>query len=378
MNRGLILAVLAPALGLAAIGLAELAPAGSAMAAPSPDAAPAVSVQAVQVEPVTLAETLTAVGTLTSPADTAVAPAIAGRIVALDISPGRIVPAGTILARLDDATEAAAYKAAAAGRATALAVFQHDEKLLPLGAVSAEQALSDASALDAAEADLAKAKAALDQTRIAAPFTGAVGFPEVSLGTEVQPGQTITRIVTLDPLLVRFTLPQQDMDAVRTGERVALAAAGLKGGAEGEITAVGRTLDPLSHTLRAEATVPNGGKNLRPGMFVSLRIVTGETSNVLMIPAEAVVPMGGATFVWCVGKDGHAVRKPVTLGRYQENKVQVLSGLRPGDEVIAAGQQRLEPGAALHVEPYRPVVNPDLAPVTAPLPAATDGSADGR
>ncbi len=354
---------LAMALGLATALSLALALAGSpGEAAYAAAAEQRVTVQAITLEAVPLQRRLSAIGTLESPADTAITPAVAGRIIAIDFSPGSVVAEGTILARLDDTTASAAFKAAAAEQANALAVFQHDEKLLPLGGVSAEQALSDASALDTAEADLAKAKALLDETQIKAPFTGAIGFPEASLGALIEPGQAIARIVKLDPLLVRFSLSQQDMGAVHVGERVELTAPGLAGRVGGQITALGQTLDPELHTLRVEAAVPNGASHLKPGMFVDVEVVVGGAEKALLIPAQAVVPMGGATLVWCVGPDGRAVRKSVTLGRYRQTMVEVMAGLKPGDRVITAGQQRLEAGVALRVTPYEPVANPELSP----------------
>jgi RND family efflux transporter MFP subunit len=323
-------------------------------------APPPVKVEAAPVRVATLNHTLTAVGSLASPQETIVTPRASGKVVALHIDQGQQVKEGEILARLDDSVQRAAVQQAAATLANARQIYARDRKVKGTGGVSEQQLQSDKAAVDQAKAQLEAARANLEHTIARAPFTGVLGLKQVSLGSYVEPPNPIVSIRQLDPLYLDFYLPQQEMKPAKLGQTVLFSVAGLDGRFQGPVTTVDRAVTPSSRTMHVQATVANPDQQLKPGMFVQVELVVGQTPSALFVPMQAIVPQGQLRTVWVVGPQQQVEKKRVTLGLYQENWVQVTSGLEPSAMVVTAGTQKLYPGARVVVSPYAPIHNQRL------------------
>lgn len=344
------------------VGLALLAVAlvGASRQGWSRSKAEPIDVQATAVRAVDVHPALTAAGTFISPDETKIASPVGGRLVSLTFIPGQTVKKGDILARLRADTAHAALKAAQARRSNAEQVFMRDEKLLPIGGVSSEQLLNDASLLDAAEARVAQAKEKLAQTEIRAPYSGVLGFRDISVGAFVQAGDPITDIRKMDPLVLQMTLPQIAVGNVRIGLSVEIEVPGVCGVLSGRIVAIGPSLDPVQHSLRVQVQVPNGAGFLKPGMFATAQVMLSDVRRAFFIPEEAVTPEEGSSYIWVARADGTAHRIAVTLGSFRNGDVEVLSGLQPSSTVITAGMQKLRQGSKVKVGRYQPLRNPDL------------------
>ena len=320
-----------------------------------PSTSTVVTVQATAVKQTVVHRVLDAAGTLLSPQHTNITSAIPGRLVSLQFVPGQVVRKGEVLAHLRSTAERAAFKAAEAARANAQQVFRNDEKLLTLGGVSSEQALHDASVLDAADAHVAQAREHLDETDIKAPYSGVLGFRELNVGAFVAAGESITTIQQVNPLSLEISLPQVDSENVRTGLPVSIEVPGVPGTLSGRVAMVGPSLDAVLHSFRVMVDVTNGAGRLKPGMFAIAHVVVEPGTDVVLIPEQAISPEAGIVFVWCVRRDKTAQRKAVTLGTYRRGQVEVLKGLSPADVVITAGMQKLHEGSKVEVTAYQPV-----------------------
>lgn len=323
-------------------------------------APPPVKVEATQVRVATLNHTLTAVGSLASPQETVVTARASGKIVALNIDQGRLVKEGEILARVDSSVERAAVRQAEASLTNARQIYARDLKVKRTGGVSEQQLQSDKAAVDQGRAALDQAGANLEHTIARAPYAGVLGLKQVSLGSYVEPPDPIVNIRQLDPLYLDFYLPQQELEPVRLGQTAHFTVAGLAGRFHGRVTTVDQAVTPASRTIHVQATVANPDQRLKPGMFVQVELVVGQTLGALFIPMQAIVPEGQLRTVWVVGPQRQVEKKQVTLGAYQENWVQVISGLQPGELVVTAGTQKLRPGAKVVVTLYAPIHNPRL------------------
>lgn len=320
----------------------------------------AVHVEATSVKVAPLDRELNAVGSLASPQETLVSPQIAGRVVYLNINQGDVVSQGEVLARLDDAVEKAAVSAAEAALANARQIFKRDKRVADTGAVAEQKLESDRAAVQQAEAQLDQARANLDHTVIRAPFKGALGMRQVSLGAYLSEGQAIVQIQQLDPLYLDIYIPQQDVEKIKVGQTVRFEAAGLSEEFKGNVTALNPSLATGSRKVHVQATVSNPENKLRPGMFVLAKLIVGTIPNALFVPIQAIVPEGQVRNVWVVGHDDQAEKKTVVVGAYEENWVQIVSGLDPSDRVITAGTQKIYAGAKLKVSPYQAIQNPRL------------------
>jgi membrane fusion protein (multidrug efflux system) len=323
-----------------------------------------VSVQVAPVEVSSLEDILTAVGSLSSPQETVVTSQIDGKVTSLHIRQGQVVNRGDVLATLDDSVLQAEVLAAEADLFNVRQVYQRDQKVRDSGGLSEQQLQSDEAAVRQAEARLQQARANLMFTRISAPFTGSLGLRQVSLGSFVKAGNAIVSLHQYDPLHLDFDLPQQEISRLKVGLPAHFSASGLDGEYQGKVTTIDPALATGSRSVRLQATVANTDRSLKPGMFVRVRLVVGTVPDALFIPAQAVSAEGQVNHVWVVGPDDKAEQREVKVGRYENNRVRIVAGLKPEDRVVVAGIQKLHPGAGLKISPYEPISNPrlDLSP----------------
>jgi membrane fusion protein (multidrug efflux system) len=316
-----------------------------------------VYVEAAPVKVAELQQKISAVGSLSSPQETVVAPQISGRLVSLDIDQGQVLQRRAILARLDDSIQKAELAAAEATLTNARNIYERDRQVFKTGGVSAQQLQSDETAVRQAEAQLRQAQVNLQYTVIRAPFTGAVGMRQVSLGAYLKDGDAIVRIRQMDPLYLDFELPQQTVAHILPGQKANFAVPGLAGDFEGTVTTIDPALDVDSRNIHVQATVPNPKLLLKPGMFAQVRLIVGNKPDTLFVPAQAIFPEGDVRYVWVVAPEDKAEQRRVEVGVYRDNWVEIISGLKPADRVITAGVQKLHPGAKLIVSTYQPIHN---------------------
>jgi membrane fusion protein (multidrug efflux system) len=170
----------------------------------------------------------------------------------------------------------------------------------------------------------------------------------------------IVELTRVDPLELRFSVPQRHASEVAVGQKV-LGRIGSCGAAfEGEVTAIDPRIDVATRSLRLEASVPNPDGALFPGMAVSLRLVVGSIPKALVVPQEAVVRQGTKHVVYVLDAEDKAEQHNVELGQFFVDGVHLKAGVEPGARVVTAGQQKLRPGAATAPEPFVPVENPNL------------------
>jgi len=321
---------------------------------------PPVAVEAASVRVAPLQETLTAVGSLASPQQTVVTSQIDGKVATLAIRQGQVVNRGTVLATLDDAVQQAAVQAAEATLFNARQIYERDQRVKDTGGLSEQQMQSDEANLRQAEARRRQARANLEYTRILAPFTGALGLRQVSLGAFVKAGAAVVNLHQVDPLHLDFALPQQEVSRLRRGQAVTFTVTGLSGTFQAKVTTIDPALAADSRTVQLQATVRNPHRRLRPGMFARVSLVVGTVPKALFVPMQALSAEGQVTHVWVVGPDDKAAQRQVEVGEYRDNWVRIRSGLKPEEKVVTAGLQKLRSGAKLKVSPYQPIHNPRL------------------
>jgi membrane fusion protein (multidrug efflux system) len=321
---------------------------------------PPAIVQVVTVEPRDLPRTLSAVGSLQSPQMTTVASEIDGTVVSTDIPEGQRVEQRHVLAQIDDAEARAALAIASARLRNARDRLKRLQSLRA-ESVSSEQAFDDAkSEFDAAEGEFDRAETLLQKTTIRAPFTGVLGLRLVNVGQYLEPGDPIVEITQVHPLELVFSLPQRHVAEIAVDQRV-LGLVGLcEARFEGRVDAVDPRVDPATRSVRVNAVVPNEDGSLYPGMSARVRLVVGNIPGALVVPQEAVVRQGTKHFVYSVDGGGLAQQHEVTLGEFFVDGVHIRSGIKAGDHVVAAGQQKLSPGAPTEARPYEPTDNPNL------------------
>jgi RND family efflux transporter MFP subunit len=278
----------------------------------------------------------------------------AGRVVELPYDVNDYVEAGAVLVRFTDVEQGAGRSRAKATLASAKAA--HDEaaanygrvaeiyarKLVSKAALDQALATRDAAkgALDSANAALREASQQLDYTVIRAPFAGYVTKRYVEIGESIRAGEPVIGAVSLGELRVNVNVPQSAVDAIRRFDAAdVLVENGARRIAAKKIT-VFPYADPSTHTFSVRLDLPGEKAGLYPGMTVKAAFATGEAAR-LLLPDTALIRRGEVSAAYLVAADRTLRLGQLRLGHRFGDRFEVLSGLAPGDEVVA------DPTAAL-------------------------------
>jgi membrane fusion protein (multidrug efflux system) len=358
MTKRMIVMLLAVAAFLGAIGTVKLKQiqAGAAMAAsfqPPPEA-----VTTVVAREDRWPTTVTAIGSVAAVRGVTVSADLPGIVESISFDSGRVAEAGEVLVRLDAKQERAQLAAAEAQRELRKLNLDRAQRLVAEGVVAqSELDLADAE-WKQAEARVGELRATIDRKQIRAPFTGVLGIRQVNLGQYLSAGDAVVSLQAVDPIYVNFSVPQQEVAALRVGAEVRVSGEGLSGAEpRGRITAFDSVVNEGTRNVQVQATLANAGGHLRPGTFVRAEVVLGTERTVVALPASAIsyAPYGDSVFLvgdldGPGGKDYRGVKQQfVTLGRTRGDQVAVVAGLTAGQEVVTSGAFKLRTGAAVRV-----------------------------
>jgi membrane fusion protein (multidrug efflux system) len=339
---------------------------------------PSVEVGRVQVQ--SLADDAQAVGALRARQSVMLRPEISGRITKLGFTDGQRVRRGQVLVQLDDALQAAQLQQAEAQEGIARTQLQRNRELLAQNFVSTSVVDQAEATLKVAEAQVALARAQLSRLQVLAPFDGVAGIRLVNLGDYVKDGADLISVEDASSMWVDFRLPERFVPRLRLGQDVALSLDAVPGREyKARVEALDSQLDANGRSMLVRARLQGDTAALRSGLFARVRVVFAQRELALVVPEEALVPMGGKQYiVRLVDKgDGRGLvseRVEAQLGMRLLGKVELLGGVQAGDRVVTAGQAALMRGESRPVK----VVEVDSRPGAASGPAASSASIVSR
>jgi len=374
MAKRMILMLLAMALFLAVIGLVkyrqfQAATSQSASYQPPPEA---VTTIVAKQEP--WEQTLGSIGTVTAINGVTVTADLPGVVEEIRFESGRSVRQGEVLLKLDTRQEDAQLTAAEAQRDLNDLILERTRGLREQGITSQadyDQAVAEAKQ---AAARVGEIRATIQRKVIRAPFSGILGIRLVNLGQYLQGGDPIVPLQSLDPIHVDFGMPQENLGHVQARQLVRVYPEGDAGSsAEGKISAIDSLVDTATRNVHVQATFANPTGNLHPGMFVKVSVILPAKESVVTLPASAVryAPYGNSVFIVedvknPKGGSYRGVRQEfVKLGSERGDQVAVLSGVKPGEEVVTSGVFKLRNGAAV-------LINNEILPGNNPSPKPED------
>jgi membrane fusion protein (multidrug efflux system) len=306
---------------------------------------PPATVAATEVQTETWQPYLAAVGSLVATQGIMVTTEVAGKVHAIRFESGQQVEAGTLLLEIDDSVEQAELAGIVAERRLAEQQFKRREDLLDSKTISRSDVDEARLRLENAAAQLAAKRAVIEKKRITAPFSGWLGIRQVDLGEYLQPGTTIVPLDALVPIYVDYALPERHLDQISVDQAVEIEVQAFPGEVfKGHIAAVNPGIDPGTRSLQIRALLENPEARLRPGMFAEVRTVLPQRPGVLTLPQTAITynPYGDSVFVILDGESGTSVqRRQVETGGVRNGRVEIVSGLQPGERVVLAGQVKL-------------------------------------
>jgi len=287
---------------------------------------------------------------------------VAGIVDTIDFESGKDVQKGDLLVTLRPNNDPALLAQLQATQRLDEITYARDQKQFAANAVSQAQLDTDRANLQAAQAQVQAQQALIAEKQIRAPFAGRLGIRQVDPGQYLPVGTAIVTLEQLNPLYVDFYLPQQALSNLQIGRDVRLSIDAFPGQSfPAKISAIDATVDSATRSIQVRATLPNDNLLLRPGMFASVQVSTGNEVSHITLPQAAISynPYGDTVYALTLDT---AARKPgtppvyvahsvfVTLGDTRGDHVAVLTGVKQGDLVVIAGQLKLRNGSLVSVD----------------------------
>ena len=307
----------------------------------------AITVETTEVVLGELESSVKAVGTLTAEASATLRAEVPGQIMAVHFREGEPLEKGAELYSIEATVLEAEVNEARANANRSEAALKRAQDLHSKQLISGTDFDTARANYDVDVARLRSSRARLSKTVIRAPFDGFVGLRRINIGDYATIGQELVDVVQLNPLRVDFSVPETLLPKVRPGLPVSVTVDAYPDDSfGGNIIAVAPKSDVQGHSLEVRASLPNDELKLRPGLFVRVTVSLGVKQNAIVIPEQAIWPIGQDKTVYVV-VDGKAERRIVELGERQPGAVEITAGLEAGEIVVTAGQMKLFEGAAV-------------------------------
>lgn len=309
----------------------------------SPDSNNKLLVDFYTIEDVTLDNNLRVTGTLKANESVTLRSEVSGIVEKIYFKEGQAVKKGQVLVQLTDDEIRAEIQTLQHTRKLNEDMEDRQKQLLAKDAISQEEYETALTTLNTIKSQLYLKRVQLEKRKIKAPFDGIIGLREISVGTYLTPSETIATLYNTNPIKVEFSVPGKYATEVNEGDKINFTIDGLEQSFIGRIYAVEPQIDPQTRNLRIRAFSDNENTRLLPGQFAKIQLTLETFDNTIMIPSQSVIPEmnGMKVFVY---EDGKAMSRQIQTGIRTEDKLQVLSGLKPGDTVITSGTLQLRPG----------------------------------
>jgi len=332
-----------------------------------------MTVEIAMAERGSVMQQLVVVGNLVGDATVAVVPRAAGRLQDISVKLGDRVSRGQRIAKIEDFELQEQVKQQEAALEVSRATIRQREADLSLAETNAErsrslfarqllpkQTLDDTEAryqaavaqLDLARAQNTQSTARLDELRInlantviVSPVNGFVARRAVDPGAFVGPNAPVVDVVDIGRVRLVANIVEKDLDQLRAGDDTKVEVDAFPGEVfTGRIARIAPVLDPATRTASIEIEIPNPGFRLKPGMYARVTVTTDERKDALIVPANAVIDLGGRRGVFMAAENDTVSFRPVTVGIEEDAHVEIISGLAEGERVVTTGAGALREG----------------------------------
>lgn len=348
------------------------------------------TVSATTVEPISWTPGIEALGTVGASRGVDLAVETTGIVKEILFSSNQEIEANAVLVQLDDAVERADLEASKAQAALDKTALARALELQQRG-VGSEVTLDTARATASASASqVARLQAVLDQKQLKAPFSGTIGIPRIDSGQYLAPGTIVATLQDLETMRVDFSVPEQQLGLLKLGQPLRLGVGEDDMPFTGTIRGIDPKVDPGSRLVAVRAEVANPDGRLSPGQFVQVRVELPEENNVIAVPQTALVSSLYGDYIFVIrpaepkpatpvpAASGEEAKAPeagapapeaanpppaagttpslivaqvfVKAGRRNGTLVEILDGIKQGDQIVTAGQNRLSNGVPVVVD----------------------------
>jgi membrane fusion protein (multidrug efflux system) len=303
---------------------------------------------------------LTAVGSISPVQGAMISAELAGTVAEINFQSGALVKKGEVLLKLDASAEVAQMRSAQADAELAKNDLDRARDLAARKVISAAEFDAAQSKFTQKKAAVENMQSAIDKKQIHAPFDGTAGIRAVNPGQMVKVGDPLVSLQALGQVFVDFSLPQQQLAAVKPDLPVKVRTDAIPDREfEGTLTAVNSWIDPTTRNVTLQATLDNPDHALRAGMFARVTVLLPQKDSTLYIPATAVsyAPFGNSVFVIekkrdeKTGKEDLVLRQQfIRTGETRGDFVAVTNGLKADEQVVSTGVFKLRNGMNIVID----------------------------
>lgn len=309
---------------------------------------PALSVEAMIAEPKELSADIEVPGTILAFESTEIHPEAAGRLTSLNVREGTYVSKGALLAKLFDGDLQAQLRKLQVQLQIAEQTEKRQAELVKIQGISQQEYDLSLLQVHNLNADIDIIQQEIRKTEIRAPFSGQLGLRNVSPGAFVTPSTVITSISQVDKLKLQFNVPERYGSQLKNGMTVQFMIDGSTTTYEASVLASEMSIEEDTRSLAVRATVKRPDKKMIPGTFAKVKISLGESTNALMVPNSAVIPIGRKKQIYLY-KNGKSEPVDIVTGLRDSTNLQVLEGLKEGDTVITSAILYLRSGSSVEI-----------------------------
>jgi membrane fusion protein (multidrug efflux system) len=312
-----------------------------------------INVETTTVERQEFVEVIRLTGIVMADKDVTISAEESGVIQEILVEKGSAVRAGQALVRIDDAILKGQVEEAAAQAALDGEMWERRKRLYEEDQVGSELAYLEAMySAEQSAARLSVLQVRLAKTVVRTPLTGLLEMRMVEIGTMVNVGTPVARVVSLNPIKVVAGVPERYAADVEAGAVATVFFDVLDVSAEGVLSYVGATVNPGNRTFLIELEMANPDGAVKPQMVANVAVVRQSISDAIVVSQEALVRVETGFVAYVVegtGPDAQVVARVVVTGASQQNGVVIEEGLEPGDQLVVVGQQQVAEGDRVNV-----------------------------
>lgn len=313
---------------------------------------PPTQVEAIVTEARVFSSRIEALGTLEPRERVVLTANAADRVTGIFFEDGQRVSKGKVLVTLVNEEEQSQLASARASEANAKLVFERNQRLATAEAVAQLELERTRSAFDAAVANVGAVEARLRDRVLLAPFSGVLGFRQISMGAYVSPGQAVATLIDDSQMRLEFGVPSIYLADLRPGLEINAVTKDIPGRTfVGKLTSIDNAIDPVSLAVKVRATLPNADGALKAGSSMTVQLVSKPRTS-LAVSEISVIAEGSKNYVYVVDQSqqpAKTVKTEVTLGTRERGTVEVLTGLKSGDVVVTDGVLKVRPDSPVIV-----------------------------
>jgi len=310
----------------------------------------AIRVRVVQLRPEPLKDCLTLLGATEPETDVRVSSESAGTVVWIGVKEGDHVDEKSVIARIDTASSGARFDRAKAARKLAEEKLRRRRELLRKGVLAQEE-------FDRIETELARSEASLKEMRVGvrhgvvrAPISGIVNVKNIDKGERVTEGAYMFEIVDLSRVRITVKVSETNIPHIHKNSRVSVRIDAIPGRVwDGKVEFVSCKADETVKTFKVKVILDNPDGVIRAGMLARVRFLRRSIRNALLVPLHSIITQGGERLVY-VEENGIARMRVVRVGAVEGDRVQVVNGLKSGDNLVISGHTMVEDGMEVTVQ----------------------------